>query len=372
MSFDLDEYQQSAWELFLSGKNVALFGRAGCSKSAVLSRAIDYAQRVHGATGVGVMAWTSQAASLINGMTFHKFLAIGIAELPKEVILEKLEPVVQSRTLVQEHLTSSRAFRDTYLKRHGSVVFLRGSHRQVNTAWFLQFLDRVRVGTATEADIAALNATSAGVSTEQWNSHTQLRALNRDVNDFNLSKLAALPGPEIVYYSRDELNDDIKHSNRRAYATRCLTSVAPPSVAVKPGAVVLLTRPVDGIPSATQGVITACKEDHISCLLSGRSVRVPLVGFDVIDNCNVRLATRFALPVILAWDMTIHRAQGSSLDSLAVDFTNLRWRQPGLVYTGLSRCRSFNRLLVRGLRLDMVCVCDSALSFEASHCVGGA
>lgn len=104
MSFDLDEYQQSAWELFLSGKNVALFGRAGCGKSAVLSRAIDYAQRVHGATGVGVMAWTSQAASLINGMTFHKFLAIGIAELPKEVILEK----VRSNHFVSSKVRATR------------------------------------------------------------------------------------------------------------------------------------------------------------------------------------------------------------------------------------------------------------------------
>lgn len=104
MSFDLDEYQQSAWELFLSSKNVALFGRAGCGKSAVLSRAVDYAQRVHGATGVGLMAWTSQAASLINGMTFHKFLAIGIAELPNEVILEK----VRSNHIVSSKVRATR------------------------------------------------------------------------------------------------------------------------------------------------------------------------------------------------------------------------------------------------------------------------
>lgn len=32
-SFDLDVMQQEAWEGFVSGKNVALFGRAGCGKS---------------------------------------------------------------------------------------------------------------------------------------------------------------------------------------------------------------------------------------------------------------------------------------------------------------------------------------------------
>eukprot|EP00170_Pyropia_yezoensis_P004839 contig_19696_g4853 len=87
MAFDLDPSQQSAWERFLAGKNVGLFGRAGCGKSTILKRAIAHARRIHGSDRVGVMAWTTAAAKLIDGQTVHKFLSVGIAELPKDRVL---------------------------------------------------------------------------------------------------------------------------------------------------------------------------------------------------------------------------------------------------------------------------------------------
>lgn len=88
--FDLDPSQQQAWELFVSGKNVGLFGRAGSGKSTVLGRAIARARRVHGVANVGVMAWTTTAAKIIDGCTFHKFLSIKVEERPKEVILQNV------------------------------------------------------------------------------------------------------------------------------------------------------------------------------------------------------------------------------------------------------------------------------------------
>lgn len=89
-SFDLDPSQQFAWELFLSGKNVGLFGRAGSGKSTLLGRAIARARRVHGVANVGVTAWTTTAAKMIGGSTFHKFLGIKVEDRPKEVILQKV------------------------------------------------------------------------------------------------------------------------------------------------------------------------------------------------------------------------------------------------------------------------------------------
>lgn len=59
MSFDLDEPQQQAWELYLGKKNVCVFGRAGCGKSTLLLRAISHAQRTHGSNRVVVLAWTN-------------------------------------------------------------------------------------------------------------------------------------------------------------------------------------------------------------------------------------------------------------------------------------------------------------------------
>lgn len=90
MPIELDNSQQQAWDLFVVGRNVGLFGRAGSGKSAVMSQAIAHARRTLGADRVGVMAWTTQAANLLGGTTFHKFLSIGIGEVPKEIVLARV------------------------------------------------------------------------------------------------------------------------------------------------------------------------------------------------------------------------------------------------------------------------------------------
>lgn len=259
----------------------------------------------------------------------------------------------------------SRTFRDAFLSRHGALVFLLGSHRQSSSGWFIQCLDRIRTGEVTEADIAILNSTSDGITEEQWESRTQLRAVNRQVDQFNRKKLSTLPGEPSTNQARDVFNNHITHPARVAYAQSCVKSLAPTSVTLKPGASVLLMRQIDGVPSATQGVVDSCTETLVRCTFGAKRVDVPFVSHDVIDNCGECLATRSAVPLMLSWAMTIHRAQGATLTSLSIDFSSLRWREPGLAYSGLSRCRKFDDLYVRGLRRDHVVACAEAASFFA-------
>lgn len=120
MAFDLDTSQQTAWEAYLGGKNVCLFGRAGSGKSAVLRRAIQHAQRAHGTDRVGILSWTAHAAKLIGGETLHKFLQVGIAPLPKDVILAS----VRSKFRVKERL------------KNVTVIFI-DELPQVPARWFV-------------------------------------------------------------------------------------------------------------------------------------------------------------------------------------------------------------------------------------------
>jgi len=256
-----------------------------------------------------------------------------------------------------------RIFRDSFLSRCGMLAFLMGSHRQLSDIWFVACLDRVRKGEVTDVDLMVLNATSDGVTADEWDRRTQLRALNVHVNAFNKDKLSRLAGAEYVFKCRDEIAPGLTHPARRAYAQRCMQQVAPPSVALKPGAVVLTTREVDGVPTATQGEVKECRGLSVVCEFSGRLVEVAVAAFDVIDNCGTRLATRHAMPLILAWAMTIHRAQGATLNTLAIDFGQLNWRLEGLVYSGLFRCRTLEGLFVRVLRGEHIVVDRDATAF---------
>lgn len=261
-------------------------------------------------------------------------------------------------------MCESRIFRDYFMSLCGELVFLTGCHRQVRLAWFLGCLDRVRAGSVTDADIMVINATSAGVSDEIWNTRTQLRALNRQVDAYNDKKMQDLGGAETMYKSYDEMRSSIRHPGRRAYTASRLVHLAPPSVTLKPWAVVLTTRPVHRIPTATQGIVLHCRNTFVVCQLGGKEVYVQFASFDLIDNRYERLASRCAIPLALAWAMTIHPAQGATLDTLAVGFNDLYWRQEGLVYHALSRCRSLEGHLVRGLRRDLIVISPECQRFH--------
>lgn len=255
----------------------------------------------------------------------------------------------------------SREFWDAFLSGYGALVLLSGCHRQTSSSWFISCLDRIRTGDATDTDLMLLNATSDGVSPEVWNAHTQLRARNVDVNKFNATQLARLGGPEVLYRSRDELKKDITHPNRVSYIKRLLQACAPEAVCLKPGAVVLTIRELDGVPTGTQGIVVECREKLMLCFFVGPRVSFSFASFDAVDNCGVLLGTRHAVPLVLAWAMTFHKAQGTSLSTLAIDFNDLQWCKDGLVYAGLSRCRMMEGLLVRGLRRKHIVASQNAL-----------
>lgn len=210
----------------------------------------------------------------------------------------------------------------------------------------MQCSDRIRTDAVTAADLFLLNSTSVGFSEQLWNSRTQLRARNQDVNDINMRMPASLPWSEMVYPRCDVMNEAITHPKRREYSLKWIPTLAPSSVTLKPFPVVLTTRAVDGIPTATQGIVKRCSPTELQSEFGGRVVVVPFVKFDLIDNCNTRLASRSAMPHVLSWASTVHCAQGCSLDSLAVDLSKLSWREPCLVYSGLSRCGLFETLFV--------------------------
>lgn len=275
----------------------------------------------------------------------------------------QLGPVLNGMALLGPPVYLSRMFRDSFQSRHGSLVFLLGSHRQSPSSWFVGCLDRIRTGKVTDTDLLLLNATSDGINDELWNSHTQLRATNREVCAINKARLERLPGPAVEYTSRDEINPSITHPNRLSYIRKQLEEAAPASIFLKPGAVVLTTRELDKVPTGTQGVVLECVKDGAVCELFGRRVHVSLVWFECVDNCNVRLGSRLAMPVLLSWAMTIHRAQGTNLSTLAIDFSALQWCKEGLVYAGLSRCRLLEGLFIRAICRKHIVVCSDALKF---------
>lgn len=64
----------------------------------------------------------------------------------------------------------------------------------------------------------------------------------------------------------------------------------------------------------------------------------------MLDGEGEPIATLTNFPVNLAWASTIHKAQGATMDRLAVDLSRL-W-EPGQAYVALSRLTSGSELRI--------------------------
>lgn len=67
---------------------------------------------------------------------------------------------------------------------------------------------------------------------------------------------------------------------------------------------------------------------------------------------SVVTAARHQIPVILSWALSIHKAQGQTLDRLVVDLSNVF--EKGQAYVAVSRATSYDRLQVIGFKESMI------------------
>jgi len=194
----------------------------------------------------------------------------------------------------------------------------------------------------------------------------QLRALRTSVVSYNFDQLAKLPGDEMCYKAVDVWHTTVESERRRATAE--LERRAPAPLELKLRAPVIATRRVSAtVPTGTVGVVVEMPSlQEVVCSFKGERVSLRRKSWDVYSDGGALGATREQFLVILAWAVTIHRAQGSELSCVCIDFTEDDWACEGLVYAALSRVRFLRTLCVRGLTSGHVKVSQVSLAFWIS------
>jgi len=248
----------------------------------------------------------------------------------------------------------------------GNVVCLTGSHRQ-RSADFQRVLDRVRWGRAGVADVNKINATGTAIITGRI---TQLRIRKASVLSINEERLAQIESPAVVFTATDEIltNDE----NLIEEAVSSLRSCVDLSVVLKLQAFVILTRKLGNVAPGSRGVVTrfikagdqgADTVTEVECDFAGQLVVVGRSRVSAYNSAGTELAFCEQLPLLLGWAVTVHRAQGLTLDAVEIDFQLDTWSTAGLVYTALSRVRSFSCLREKGLRRDLIQVSRSSAAY---------
>lgn len=263
-----------------------------------------------------------------------------------------------------------------------NMVELVEVQRQANGE-FVDLLNKVRIGQMSEREIQDLNARCVISEDHALPTDgivpTRLYVLNRDVDAVNDSRLAELEGKEVVCQARNNWRENMPlgtPASVKKRMTENLSKQMPDEVRLKVGAQVMLTRNKDlekNLVNGSRGVIvrfdkskdgeTAIPVVRFDCGIVTSIAPAESVGYnpDGGAGCLVRLQ----VPLKLAWAITVHKSQGTTLTRALLDISSAF--EYGQCYVALSRVKSLEGLwLEKPARLGDIKVSPQVLDFYVS------
>ena len=282
--------------------------------------------------------------------------------------LHQLPPVVQQAE-VADHLETSFGgpffFSVPALREGAGTSLAELSHvfRQSDER-LISVLNRVRDGEAEAPDLELLNERVDPVRTlGEGDPYVILTPTNAAAQRINMAYLEALPGQARAYDAAiaGEFSDSAHPTDTR--------------LLLKPGAKIILLRNdadrrwVNG----TIARITRLDEKRVWVEVDGKEYEVEPVAWEsrryAYDKIEEKIVETVAgtfrqFPLRLAWALTIHKAQGLTLDRVYIDLGRGTFAH-GQAYVALSRCRSLEGLaLARPLKPSDILFDRAAMGYR--------
>lgn len=175
---------------------------------------------------------------------------------------------------------------------------------------------------------------------------------------------------DLPEYAHDKVTDYLRSETGFFDSDYC-SSPIPEAVTLKVGARVMLVATMQdigpGLVNGAAGVVTDLprRASWVEVEFDGMGrEKIPLhrftSSFPTLGTCS-----REQIPLMLAWAMTHHKAQGKTISKACV---NPRAFSPGQVYVALSRTKSFDDLcLLEKCRPDDVDMCSASDLFMEHH-----
>lgn len=389
----LNEGQSRAMESLNGPDNVFVTGGAGTGKSYLIKQFYKAVEK----DSFPILASTGAAAVLVGGRTFHSFFGLGIMEggidatferalkdkrvvrrlkKAKGIVIDEISMIPGEALSLAECIASEA--RDSEAPWGGLKVIAVGDFAQLppisrgsqkkdwaftHPVWersgfvnesleeimrsaddqdYCDLLGQVRNGEWSEG-LADLLSFRTVESIDDLEDATVLFARRDLVDRVNEERLSKLEGN--LYRFETTYTGSSQH--QRALRK---TAPIPETILLKDGAFVMLRQndPQGRWVNGSLGHVSGFDEDDavIIRLLSGREVEIVPSSFTMLDADGKEVASAKNFPLSLAWAITIHKAQGATLDKAAVSLERL-W-EPGQAYVAMSRVRKSSDLFVLG------------------------
>lgn len=229
----------------------------------------------------------------------------------------------------------------------------------------IRVLNRIREGEVDEDDLSLLNECVRPVRTlGEGDAYVILTPTNAAAQRINMAYLDALPG-RLSSYEAGVSGD----FNPNAHPTDT-------TLQLKPGAKVILLRNdsdrrwVNG----TVARISRLTDKQVWVDVNGKEFEIEPAAWEsrryAYDSAQEKIVESVAgtfkqFPLRLAWALTIHKAQGLTLDKVYIDFGRGTFAH-GQAYVALSRCRSLQGLaLARPIRPADILFDASAMAYRS-------
>lgn len=401
-SMALSEQQQRALDLAIDGKSLFITGPGGVGKSYLISRIVSELSLTD---HVKITASTGVAAVNIGGMTLHSFIGAGLCEGPASEIVDKIMKnkkavnrwrstdvlIIDEVSMIDGDLFDKAEHAARQVRKNPAVfggiqVILCGDFFQLppvkkgevkfvfeTDAWtklapvsvqlsvpfrqkderFFWCLNRIRDGSFTDDDVKMLTArVGAVLENTKGILPTKLYSVNAHVDAVNDKFLSELPGTPRTYemktsFLKQGQTVDTNTIDRAIEAIK-KGCQAPEVLSLKVGAQVMLLKNLDvaaGLCNGSRGVVIGFDDEGVKVSFLDVPMPVTVTKHQWRSEMDYGVISVIQLPLKLAWSLTIHKAQGASLDLVDVNLDKVF--AEGQVYVALSRART-----VEGLTLS--------------------
>lgn len=287
----------------------------------------------------------------------------------------------------KERKTTKFVFEDyIWSELMNECVHLTEVYRQKSND-FIAMLHKIRTGDIDDEIVKRIQSTSTNKLTNDLGIvPTVLFCKNVDVDVMNARGIARLEEKEYKFPAVDKyLNDTCKELYSGSFTYQS-------SLTLKVGAQVMLIKNLDvekKLVNGSRGVITdIVDDDPVECpggkvtvkFMDGTEHTIKPDAQKFTDDPSHKekahgfvdptvLASRIQFPLKLAYALTVHKAQGLSIDYLHVDLKGAF--SPGQAYVALSRATSFDTLRVTNFSKKCVITSEQVKEFYKKLDNGG-
>lgn len=230
---------------------------------------------------------------------------------------------------------------------------------------FLGILNNIRLGRHTISDLENLNNRK---QSDLDNKSLIITTTRKEANSINQAEYDKIDSEEKTYIATAtksylvDLSNALKSNNPNDY----IEFPAVPVLKLKVGTRILLLVNENNYVNGTIATVTELHDDYIEAKendITYRMLRHVWEDKEYVlqygENKLMTLGTYCQFPIAYGWALTIHKAQGKTIDKISVSFANGAFA-PGQAYVALSRVKEISGLnLITRVRQSDIKECKS-------------